>query len=280
MGSLVLAVFCSASIALIFKKSEGMGLNRYVLTSANYMVATLVSVWMTLDGSIQYSQYRALDYVFAIGFGLFSGVFFFLSFAYYQKSVKTCGAGLAGTFAKMGILIPMILSIAIWAEWPLLRQWAGIFLAISAVFLASYEKNNDSAFRLNGLLVLLFFFGGMAEFSTKIFQKYGAIELKSLFLTCVFFSAFLVSTVYALTLRSDWDQKALFLGGLVGIPNLFSSFFLIKALTSLSATIVFPIYSASSILLIALGSGLIFGEKINKRGKCAIGLTVLAMFFI
>lgn len=280
MISLALAVSCSASIALLFKKTEGLELNRYVLTSANYLMATCVSLWMTWHSGFENAQYSQSDLIFAVGFGLFSGLFFFLSFAYYQKCVKSCGAGISGTFAKMGILIPMVLSIVIWSEWPFWTQWVGILMALVAVIIASYEKNTVGRSLLNKLLLFLFFFGGMAEFSTKIFQKYGAIELKSLFLTAVFFSAFLVSTLYALYLKSNWRISALLYGGLVGIPNLFSSFFLIKALTTLSAAIVFPLYSASSILLIAIGSHFIFGEKIERKGKVAMGLTVIAMFFI
>ena len=39
MVYLLLAVACSAAIALIFKHSETAGMNRYAVTSANYLVA-------------------------------------------------------------------------------------------------------------------------------------------------------------------------------------------------------------------------------------------------
>lgn len=66
----------------------------------------------------------------------------------------------------------------------------------------------------------------------------------------------------------------------VGIPNLFSSYFLILALDSLKTSVVFPIYSAGSIVLITFGSFIIFKEKINNKNKMAIILTIIALIMI
>ena len=41
---LLLAIICSASIALLFKHSETTGMNRYAVTSTNYVTASLVSL--------------------------------------------------------------------------------------------------------------------------------------------------------------------------------------------------------------------------------------------
>ena len=45
---LFLATICSATIALIFKYTEGSNTNRYLITSSNYFIAFSTSLFMAL----------------------------------------------------------------------------------------------------------------------------------------------------------------------------------------------------------------------------------------
>ena len=200
MFYLFLATLCSASIALIFKHSEGKGNNRYAVTTTNYLVAFITSAfmiaWKGLLSEMRFS-WKGFDEFSAVLSGaepLFSplasvywgmvlgsiaGIFFFLSFIYYQKSVKENGAGISGTFAKLGILIPMIFSVVLWREMPTAMQWGGILLALTSILLVNVTKD---ALTVNKTLLLLFLLGGFAEFSNKIFQKYAINAYKDVFL--------------------------------------------------------------------------------------------------
>jgi multidrug transporter EmrE-like cation transporter len=299
---LLLAVICSSSIALIFKYSESNNLNRYIITSANYFAAALISLLLIFNRGIKFfdfnnSNFRANfsrvilqgDGVFsaqssqqwATVVGLLAGIFFFVSFIYYQKSVRENGASLAGTFGKLGILIPMLFAIIIWQEYPEDLQWIGILLAISSIILVNFPFGKDwrQALRLN--LIFLFLYGGIAEFSNKIFQKYALVDYKVLFLFWVFFSAFLISFFYSLKKVKRLPKKSELLTGFaVGIPNLFSSFFLISALNYLKTAVVFPIFSAGSIVLITAVGYLFFGENLKLKEWASILMTVVALILI
>lgn len=299
---LLLAVLCSSSIALIFKFSESNNLNRYVVTTANYFTAAAVSLFLIFNQGIKFFDFNQSDFrnnfsqVIFKGEGLFSaqssqqwatvvgltaGIFFFTSFIYYQKSVRENGASLAGTFGKLGILIPMLFAIVIWQEYPEDLQWIGILLAIISIVLVNFpfNKNWRQALRLN--LIFLFLYGGIAEFSNKIFQKYALVDYKVLFLFWVFFSAFLISFFYSLKKVKHFPKKLELLTGFaVGIPNLFSSFFLISALNYLKTAVVFPIFSAGSIVLITAAGYLFFGEKLKTKEWASILMTVIALILI
>lgn len=153
---LLLAVLCSSSIALIFKYSESNNLNRYIITAVNYLTAALISLFFIINKEIIFFDFNNSDFknnfsrVILQGEGVFSaqssqqwatvvgltaGIFFFVSFIYYQKSVRENGVGLAGTFGKLGILIPMLFAILIWREYPNNTQWIGIFLALISIIL-------------------------------------------------------------------------------------------------------------------------------------------------
>lgn len=298
---LFLAILCSSSIALIFKYTEGSNMNRYAVTSANYFIAFLISIFMVLSKGLLNNFIKKISFleefnllfhgnvsilspyssvIWGVIIGSIAGVFFFLSFIYYQKSVKENGVGLSGTFGKLGILIPMILSIVFWRELPSLLQWIGIVLSITSILIVNLSFNSNDKSKFNITLILLFFFGGMAEFSNKIYQKYALNEFKDIFLFSIFFVAFLVSLFYTLKQKSKVTKKDILTGFAVGIPNLFSSYFLILALDTIKTSIAFPIYSAASIVLINIGGFIIFKEQLSNKNKLAIIITIVALVLI
>lgn len=301
MVYLILAIVCSASIALIFKYTENANTNRYLITSSNYFIAFVVSLGMiifkglfkniTFDPSF-FNEFSTvlknndtlLSHSSSIVWGLIvgagAGFFFFLSFIYYQKSVKENGVGISGTIAKLGILIPMLFSIVIWNELPTLMQVIGIALSLVSIVIVNLSSNSLEKLDIKPTIILLFLFGGLAEFSNKIFQKYALIDYKDVFLFAVFFVAFLLSVFYTIRSKGNITLKDILTGFGVGIPNLFSSFFLILALTTINTSVAFPIYSAGSIVLINIGGLLIFKEKIAKKNQVAIILTVVALVLI
>lgn len=298
---LLLAILCSSSIALIFKYSEGKGLNRYVVTTSNYFLAFTVSLIMIFSkGLLKGSNLSLTSFsyefqslingsqnlfspsssiIWAILCGVPAGAFFFLSFIYYQKSVKENGASLSGTFGKLGILIPMIFSVILWNEIPTIIQWIGIILSIISILLVNISFN-EKVKNFNVILILLFLFGGFAEFSNKIFQKYALSDYKDVFLFFVFFIAFIISFIFSTKKGISFSKKDILIGFLVGIPNLFSSYFLIMALNYINTSVAFPIYSAGSIVFISLASFIFFKENLSKKNMLSIILTLIALVLI
>lgn len=303
---LFLAIICSSSIALIFKYSEKNKMNRYAVTSINYFTAFTVSLLMILlKPSIKIYGVNSSTYNFTHEFakvilknngtfsqgasftwsvllGLLGGVFFFLSFVYYQKSVGKNGAAISGTFGKMGILVPMIFSIIIWKEIPGFLQWVGILIALFSIIFVNISSNKDlnANSGINLTLILLFLFGGMAEFQNKLFQQYALAEYKNVFLFFIFVVAFFLSLYFVIKSRQKILKRDLIIGFLVGIPNLFSSYFLIMALGFMPTSIAFPIYSAGSIIFISLGEVFIYKEKLSKKYKAAILMVIFALILI
>ncbi len=301
MFYLFLAMICSASIAMIFKYTEGKDSNRYLITSSNYFVAFTISLIMVFykglftglvktqsfsselqlllsNGTYTFTPYGSIWWGIVIG-GI-SGFFFFFSFIYYQKSVRENGVGISGTFAKLGILIPMIFSIILWKEYPFIYQWIGIGLSLISIIIVNLSSTSLEIFDIKPTIILLFIFGGMAEFSNKIYQQYGLNQYKDIFLFAIFFVAFIISMFFTLKDTSKINKRDILTGMAVGIPNLFSSFFLILSLDTLKASIAFPVYSAGSIVLINLGGLLIFKEKIKNKNKVAIGLIIIGLILI
>ncbi len=121
---------------------------------------------------------------------------------------------------------------------------------------------------------------GLAEFSNKVFQKYGVLEAKSLFLFFVFTTALLISTWKTIREGKRPKFSNIIIGFAVGIPNFFASFFLILALSRLQTAVVFPLYSALTIVLISLSGWILFGEKLKKRKRFAVTLAAAALVLV
>jgi len=299
MVYLLLSVICSSLIVLTLKFSESRGLNRLAVTTANYVVAFSVSLFFVLSKGLHKTDFGDLsDFIFesgnslssgatlsdgssflwAILIGIFGGILYFGGFIFIQKSIKDNGAGITGAVSKIGIFIPMTFSIIFWKEYPSGIQWIGIVLAFGAIILASYSPSQTKELKnLRKSLILVFIVVGFAEFSNKFFQKYAMIEYKSVFLFIVFFTAFIISAFFTVIDKTKVSKKDLLTGIMVGIPNMFTSFFLISALKYVKTTIAFPVYSAGTIIVINIGSYLIFKEKLSKKDLIATGIIVVAI---
>ena len=69
-------------------------------------------------------------------------------------------------------------------------------------------------------------------------------------------------------------------GLLIGIPNFFSAKFLLGALKTIPAVIVYPVYSVATILTVTLAGVLLFREKLEKRQWMALGIILLALVLL
>ncbi len=301
MISLLLAIICSTAIALVLKYGEERNCNRFVILSLNYAMATSISLWLVVKkdlfnylGSLSLnslsnqltgnssgtegfltSENSAL---WALVIGIPTGVLYFLGFFYYQKSVKESGVGMAGSYAKLGILIPMIFSLVFWREFPSGLQWVGMFLALGAILMVNLDFKSKNIFSsLKPALLLLFLSSGISEFTNKLYQRYGMLEVKDFFLFFLFGTALLISLS---KIRKKPDAREIITGLAVGVPNFFASFFLINALSKMPASVVFPTYSAGSIALICVGGMVFYKEKLSRKEFVAIVLTMVALLLL
>ncbi len=278
-------------------------MNRYVVTAFNYLIASLLSLVFILFESFPPELFSSAMSSFfaefagvmkagtfspagsagwAVFIGIPSGVLYFAGFIYLQKAVSDSGVSLAGSFSKMGVLVPMLLAVVLWNEIPTGMQWLGISLALLSILLTNIDLTHPAGAMagFKPVLLMLFLAVGLSEFSNKVFQRYGVLEMKSLFLFFVFTTALLISVWKVLRQKKKIKASHILTGIAVGVPNYFASFFLILSLSRLKTAIVFPIYSAATIVLISLAGRLFFGERLKARERIAVGFTVAALVLV
>lgn len=303
MTYLFISIFLSSIIPVAFKITESKYLNRYAITFFNYLTASIIAFFMSKNKNLfkllnleslnffkrEFTQVVLLrndiftpegSTIWALLVGLSLGVLYCLSFVQYQKSIKINGISLSNTFLKLGVLIPMIVSLILWEEYPTTFQWIGIILSLIAIIIANinFKKDSIEDVRLN--LLLLIIYGGLAQFATKLFQKYALIEYKNLLLFFIFISALITSFLIIIKNKNNFGFNEIFSGSLLGIPNLFTSFFMVLAFTQINTSTAVLLNSSGSIVLVLIYGFFIFKEKLKAKEKIAIILTILAMITI
>lgn len=299
MVFLLIAILCTTSLNVIFKVSESKNSNRYAVTSFNCLSAMIVSfifiigqkVFDTSWFSSLFGEFvgsvssgvklsSAASPAFAILLAIIGGIVTYICLYILQLSTARNGSAMTITFNKVGVMIPAILSVIFFREVPRPMQIIGVVIAILSIIMIYFKKEETSIITLKLALFGTLFFGGFLDFISKIYEFYGTEQFQGLFVFYLYF----FSTILAFTAMMKKDRKIkpsdVAFGLITGIPMQFISQFLLKALTTVPAFIVFPLYSVGAILLVNLINLLFFKEKLSKRQFAAIGMMIVATVFL
>lgn len=157
MIHLLIAIAFSAMLPVLLKYAHQAKVSDEVVLSGNYFLAVLISLTFTL---YKLDAYMSLwsnpgKLIGLMAIGLATGLFFYGAFYYYQKSVRENGVSLSIAVGKMGILIPVILSLILWQEFPTSIQWIGIILSLIAIGLINIHPEDFRKLHIR-LSLLLF----------------------------------------------------------------------------------------------------------------------------
>lgn len=263
MIDLLLAIACSSLIGLLLKAWERLSLERASVAAANYAAAAALSLAQGAPSSPAGC---------AAAFGVPAGLLFLLGLLWYQKAVAACGVGLTGGLGKLGVLIPMVLSAVIWGEVP---RGAGLAGAVAAA--AALAAGIEGSREVKAPLLLFFVFGGLAEFSGKVFRQCcgeGSVET---FLFFVFSAALLLSLA---VLRPRLRVRPVLAGLALGVPNYFASWFLLRSLRTVPGPAAFGAYGAGTIAVLGLAGFTVLGERRSPRRIASVCLAIAAVLLL
>lgn len=273
MFYLILAILTSACVSLFMRISEGKVRNNIAMLVINYCMCALLSAFYTGPANLVSGGALLLK---TAAMGVCNGFLYLISFVLLQANVQRNGVVLSSTFMKLGLLVTMVVSVCIYREIPTAVQVIGFVLAVTAIVLINYRKENAAA-GSKSMLLLLLLCGGMADAMSKIFEESGVPGMEDPFLFFTFFAALILCTLLMAVKKQRIGKWEVFFGLLLGVPNFFSSRFLLEALTDVAAVIAYPVYSVSCILVVTTAGVLLFREKLEKRQWIALGLILLAL---
>lgn len=285
MVYLILAIISSSLVSIAMRAGENRAKNNISMLSVNYFICTIFAFLFTgTDGVLQ----KGGGMTTAIGLGAINGFFYIVSLILFQNSVRRNGVVLSSIFMKLGIMVPLVVSILLFKEMPTKVQIMGFSIAVIAIILINLKgKEQENAEGVtkqqlgNRLGLLLVLIGcGTADGMSKIYQEFGTDRFEELFLVFTFVVALILSVLLVLIKKQRYTGNEILYGALLGVPNYFSARFLLKALGEIPAVIAYPTFSIGTIGVITLTGVIVFKEKLTKLQLFAIVLIAVAVVLL
>ena len=275
---LFLAVLSSSLISVIMRLGEEKRRSAMGMFVINYAVCAALSCLFAGRIAV-YDPHPGFG--MAMGLGTAAGILFLISFALLQLNIRLNGMAMASTFMKLGVVISTLIAVFIFHETPRVTQVIGILLAVGSILLIHTDRSGPSeGSSYKWLLVVLLLCGGITDSMANVFDKIGDPAVRDYYLFYTFAAALLCALIAMLAKHERIGRQELLDGILVGIPNYFSTRFLLLALGSLPAVIVYPAVSVGTIVLVSLAGFLLFGESLSRIKLLAMGIILLALVLL
>jgi len=276
---LILSVICSMLLSVIMRASEKHIKNNISMLAMNYVMCTLMALFFTRG--IRLFPTNTPGTGLTIGLGAINGVLYLGAFVLLQWNIRVNGVVLPATFMKLGVLVPIIISIVIFRDKPELFQIIGIVISLAAILLIQLEKGGGKAKSSIGL-VLVLLCGGCADAMSTVFERLGNGDLNSHFLLYTFFCALILCFILCIAKKQRLKPADALFGLMIGVPNYLSSRFFLLSISSggISPLIAYPFFSVGTIILVTLAGAVIFKEKLSRKQIFALGLILVALVLL
>ncbi len=270
---LILAILSSALVSLVMRLSTGKVKYNIGMLAVNYFVCMLSAFFYT-DSFSLFPDNASLSTTLALG-GI-NGILYLVSFVFLQYNTKKNGVVLSAVFMKLGLLVPLAISVAFFGEKPTALQFVGFALAIAAIIMINAQGTSGGKIG-SASLILLLITGGSAEAMSKVYEEVGDSSLSAQFLLYTFAAAFVLCITFMLLKKQRIGKSEIFYGILIGVPNFFSAKFMLRALADIPAVIAFPSFSVATILVVSLVGVIAFKEKLSKLQWAAVGIIIATL---
>lgn len=279
-------IISSTLIFVIFRLFEKYKIDTFQAIVFNYFTAFGCGL-LLYSNEFTSKIWVHLDW---IPYTLLVSILFISLFFVMGKSAQKNGVAMTSVAVKMSLAVSMIGMILIYSEAVTPFKVIGIVLALSGVLLVSMEKNKTGASRNSLQMLLILFIGsGILDLTLNYAQQHVLNHLTpALFSSFGFGIAGLIGTIiviYQLIFSSiPIKFKNIIAGVILGVPNYFSIFLLLKSYEVIDFTnsSILAIVNVSVVVFSAMFGFVIFRELFTIKkaiGLIASLLAILSLYF-
>ena len=282
---LILSVLASSLITVGFKYFSKFKVSLLQVIVVNYFVcivsAIVVNRGIAIPAGLTYKPW----FIWAIVMGLFFIVFFNV----IGYTSKTVGVSIATVSNKLSLVIPFVLSIVILKAGYNYWNIMGCILAIAAVGFTCYKPNTQKITNRSvyALPALLFIGSGLLDFlikycTTILLKK----EEEYLFFIIGFAVAFTVGIIILCfqfaCKKATFNIANVGIGILIGVPNYFSFYYLVKFINSglMPEATAIPVNNICIVVASALLAFLLVKEKLSLINCLGILFAVVSILLM
>lgn len=264
------AMVCSTLVIHCFRWAQARRYSTDRLLTVNYALASLTG-WLQVSSSGPGGPDPGwVFYALAVFTGiLFIGNFFLLNYA-----IERLGPFLAAGASRMSAVIPVALSIVVYAELPTGWGWVGLAIALLALPL-SVPSGAGQVRSWAAALAVFIGFGGN-DFLLKVQSASFAAETKPLFFALVYTVALMVALGRLGAMapkpvketqpsQQPWSFGDWATGALLGVANYGSAIFFSWALGEVPGSQAYALNAVGVIVLVAVTSRLLWKERLTPK---------------
>lgn len=281
MINLLLSIFFSSSLYVIFKYFEKYNINTLQAIIVNYIVACSCG-FLFYQKDVPISSIHEQPWF--IG-AIILGFLFIFIFNLMALTSQKNGLSVASVSGKMAVVIPVVFAVIVYEEQLSFLNYLGILIALFAVYFTSVKEKSLTIDKKMLLYPILLFLGsGIIDTFIKYMEThYVSNSEVPLFLSVVFGIAGIIGFITLLIKGNMKIEVKTIVGGIIlGIPNYFSMAYLIKALQNenLNSATIFTINNVAIVALTTLFAILFFKEKLSMKNWLGIILAIVSILFV
>lgn len=280
MIPLILSIFCSSLIFVIFKLFARFKINTFQAIVANYITAATLGIFLYghewNPASLEENRW--------MGFAIMAAILFISLFFVMGRSSQINGVASTSVAVKMSMAVSLLFMIYWYRESLSGLKIVGILLAFLGVYLVSSKENRAQKSKSSWMLFFLFFGSGLLDFLLNYVQKNELGTMKpSLFsaigLGCAGIIGLLILLFKMAKGTEKFEWKNAFAGIILGIPNYFSIYLLLRSYqtTGWKDSTVLAITNVSIVLISAIVGFIAFRENASKKKLIGLFSAILAI---
>ena len=281
MYNIIYTILLFNVLIIVFKMFEKYKVDNLQALIVNYITAGFCS-YLFLETDFSLNYILESDWLYH---SMIIGTLFIIIFNFYAFGIQKAGVAVTTVANRMSLIIPVCAALILYPEENTFTLLKGIafFLALTGIYLSSTKGGKLSFDKKYLWLIILVFVGqGISDSIFNDFAQKFPNEGNYLFFMVLFFmasiSGILILSGRSIRTRSPLQLKSIFWGVIFGIPNFFSLVFLLKALGSISSSIVFPLVGMGVVISSSLIGLLLFQEKLTRSNWIGILLSICAIY--
>ncbi len=281
---LFFAILFSGFIFVLFKLFPKYNIDTFQAIVVNYFVAFICGL---LFFPFQLNALLEVDASW-FGFTLSAATLFIGLFLIMGMSAQRNGLSSTSVAVKMSMALSVLGMVIFYAEDVNAWKISGITLAIFGVIGMTLQANEQKNERSSGWMLLVLFLGsGILDFLLNYIQHQVLTENETAFFTAYAFGlAGIIGMFIALILIAKRKLTLAFrhiiAGVLLGIPNYFSIYFLMKAYDTLelSNSSILAVINVCIVVIASLVGLLFFKEKWNRMKIIGFISSLISILFL
>lgn len=289
---LLLGIFCSIAIALVFKTFNRYGINLFNAIIINYWVCVITGSLAIGHLPIHTTTWTAPWLPYAGGLG----ILFISGFYWIGRSIDYFGITITTVLQRISLILPVSFAILVYHEPLNVGKFFGIICAMLALYLINrpnqqLKETNPITSKPNQYRVyypiLVFFVSGIIGILLQYVQKMhferpnDTLEFTILLFGAAGSLGLLTKGYLIIRQSSQFQWKDVIAGIALGVPNFGTIYFLLKTFSlGWQGSVVFPLNDVGTIIGVSLFAYFVFQEKLSRWNWLGLGLAILAIVLV